>query len=228
MRFSSVIHRLALVLLCCGVLACESMPFGRSSTQRATTFKLPSLVPPRDSVEVDIVFVDRPVSDPLLGKSLWREVDQVGTLTADQRAALREAGILVGHVGSSPPDALQALLKLTDEDRERQRREANGIPTTASRRVALPAGSDTEVWSNEAMAQKKVTLPEGKSLDLSNLRGLLRLRAERSLDGWCGWTSLPSCITVRRGLVHSPRQPAGCIERPKRSSPVSLSNSRQR
>ncbi|MBM3971476.1 MAG: hypothetical protein FJ302_16695 [Planctomycetes bacterium] len=184
MRFSSVIHRLALVLLCCGVLACESMPFGRSSTQRATTFKLPSLVPPRDSVEVDIVFVDRPVSDPLLGKSLWREVDQVGTLTADQRAALREAGILVGHVGSSPPDALQALLKLTDEDRERQRREANGIPTTASRRVALPAGSDTEVWSNEAMAQKKVTLPEGKSLDLSNLRGLLRLRAERSLDGW--------------------------------------------
>jgi len=184
MRFSSVIHRLALVLLCCGVLACESMPFGRSSTQRATTFKLPSLVPPRDSVEVDIVFVDRPVSDPLLGKSLWREVDQVGTLTADQRAALREAGILVGHVGSSPPDALQALLKLTDEDRERQRREANGIPPTASRRVALPAGSDTEVWSNEAMAQKKVTLPEGKSLDLSNLRGLLRLRAERSLDGW--------------------------------------------
>ncbi len=184
MRFSSIIHLLALVLLCCGVLACESIPFGRSSMQHATAFKLPSLAAPRDSVEVDIVFVDRPVSDPLLGKMLWREVDQVGTLSAEQRAALREAGILVGHVGSSPPDALQALLNLTDENQERQRREANGIPTTAARRVALPAGSDTEVWSNEAVAQRIVTLPEGKTLDLANLRGLLRLRAERSQDGW--------------------------------------------
>lgn len=184
MRFPSVIHLALLALLSCGVLACDSMPFGRSAAQQAKAFKLPSLVAPRDSVEVDIVFVDRPVSDPLLGKTLWREIDQVGTLSAEQRAAVREAGLLVGHVGSTPPDILQSLLNLTDEELERQRREANGIPTTAARRVALPAGTDTEIWSNEPVAQRTVTVTEGKPLQLDNVRGLLRLKAERSQDGW--------------------------------------------
>ena len=184
MRFPSVLHLLTLSLLSCGVLACESLPSGSSSAEQSTAFKLPMLSAPRDSVELDIVFVDRPVSDPLLGKTLWREVDQVGTLTAEQRATIREAGILVGHVGSSPPDALQSLLNLTDQDLERQRREANGVPKTAARRVALPGGTDTEIWSNEAVAQRMVTQPDGKKLELANARGLLRLRAERSQDGW--------------------------------------------
>lgn len=184
MRFPPVLHISMLALLSCGALACQSMSSGRSSAHQATAFKLPLLTAPRNSVELDIVFVDRPVSDPLLGRTLWREVDQVGTLSAEQRATIRDAGILVGHVGSSPPDALQSLLNLTDQDHERQRREANGIPKTAARRVALPAGTDTEVWSNETVPQRQVTLPEGKKLELANMRGLLRLRAERSQDGW--------------------------------------------
>ena len=184
MRFPSVLHIALLMWLCCAVLACESLPSAKSSTQQAKAFKLPMLSAPRDSVDVDIVFVDRPVSDPLLGKLLWREVDQVGTLSPEQRATIREAGLLVGHVGSSPPEALQSLLNLTDENLARQRREANGLPKTAARRVALPAGADTEVWSNEAVAQKLVTLPDGRKQDLTNVRGLLRLKAERSQDGW--------------------------------------------
>lgn len=184
MRFPSVIHIAMLALLACGVLACESLPSTSSSTEQSTAFKLPTLAAPRNSVELDIVFVDRPVSDPLLGKTLWREVDQVGTLSAEQRATMREAGILIGHVGSSPPDALQSLLNLTDQELERQRREANGIPKTAARRVALPAGTDTEVWSNEAVPQRSVTQPDGRKLDLANMRGLLRLRAEWSQEGW--------------------------------------------
>ncbi|MFM9961100.1 MAG: hypothetical protein ACKV2Q_07730 [Planctomycetaceae bacterium] len=191
MRYPSVLHIAMLALLSCGVLACDSMPFVRSSAQPAKAFKLPSLVAPRDSVEVDIVFVDRPVSDPLLGKTLWREIDQVGTLSAEQRAAVREAGLLVGHVGSTPPDALQSLLNLTDEELERQRREANGIPTTAARRVALPAGTETEIWSNEPVAQRTVTIASGKPLELTNARGLLRLKAERSQDGWAKLDFIP-------------------------------------
>ena len=191
MRFPSAIHIAMLALLSCCALACDSLPFARSSAQQATAFKLPALTAPRDSVEVDIVFVDRPVSDPLLGKTLWREIDQVGTLSAEQRDAIREAGLLVGHVGSSPPDALQSLLNLTDEDQERQRREANGIPKTSARRVALPAGTDTEIWSNEPVAQRTVTLAVGKPLELTNARGLLRLKAERSQDGWARLDFMP-------------------------------------
>lgn len=183
MRFPSILHIVLLALLSCVVLACDSLP-GRSPTQQATAFKLPALTAPRDSVEVEIVFVDRPVSDPLLGKTLWREIDQVGTLSAEQRAAVREAGLLVGHVGSSPPDALQSLLNLTDEELERQRREANGLPKTAARRVALPAGTETEIWSNEPAAQRTVSVSTGKPLELTNVRGLLRLKAERSQEGW--------------------------------------------
>ena len=173
-----------LALLSCSMLACDSMPFERSSTQQATAFKLPSLTAPRDSVEIDIVFVDRPISDPLLGKTLWREIDQVGTLSVEQRAAVREAGLLVGHVGSWPPEALQSLLNLTDEEQELERREANGIPKTAARRVALPAGTETEIWSNEPAALRILKLSSEKPLELANVRGLLRLKAQRSQDGW--------------------------------------------
>ena len=191
MRFFPLVRIWWLVLLSCGVLACESLPSGRSSRETARAFKLPPLPVPRDSVEVEIVFIDRPAGDPLLGKALWREVDQVGTLSAEQRAALREAGIQVGHVGSSPPDVLQSLLNLADDEAERKRREANGIPRTAARRVVLPAGSDTEITASEPVPVRDVDLPDGRHLELTDVHGMLRLRAERSQDGWARLDVLP-------------------------------------
>jgi hypothetical protein len=191
MRFFDLRQSLIFMLMCCGSLACESIRTDGPSAQHATSFKLPNLVAPRDSVEVDIVFVDRPVGDPLLGNTLWREVAQVGTLTPEQRATVREAGLLVGQVGSSPPEALQTLLNLTDEELDRQRREANGLPRTAARRVALPAGAETEIWSNEPVARRIVTLANNKQLELYNLRGILRLKAERTQEGWARLDFVP-------------------------------------
>ena len=171
MRFTPLVKIWCLSLICCGVLACESLPSGRSSSDKATAFKLPAIPIPRDSVEVDIVFIDRPASDPLLGKALWREVDQVGALTAEQRAAIRDAGIQVGHVGSSPPDVLQSLLNLAGEESERRRREANGIPQTSARRIVLPAGRDTEIAASELMSQRDDDLPGGRHLELIDVHG---------------------------------------------------------
>ncbi len=187
-----VFTRIALLLvMCCGVLACASLPFGASSERSATAFKLPPLPLPRDSVELDVVFIDRPAGDPLLGRTLWREVDQVGTLTSEQRTALREAGIQVGHVGASPPDALQSLLNLADEERERKRREANGLAITASRRVALPAGTDMDLPTSESVSTREVELPGGERKELQETRGVLRLRAERSQEGWARLDFVP-------------------------------------
>lgn len=173
------------------MLACESLPSGRSSHEKGTAFKLPPIPVPRDSVEVDIVFIDRPAGDPMLGKALWREVDQVGALTAEQRVAIREAGIQVGHVGSSPPDVLQSLLNLASDESERRRREANGIPQTSARRIVLPGGSDTEINASEPITSRDVDFPDGRHLELVDVHGNLRLRAERSQDGWARLDFLP-------------------------------------
>ena len=191
MRLNPLIKIWCLSLICCGVLACESLPSGRSSNEKTTAFKLPPIPVPRDSVEVDIVFIDRPAGDPMLGKALWREVDQVGALSAEQRAAIREAGIQVGHVGSSPPDVLQSLLNLASDETERKRREANGIPQTSARRIVLPAGSETEINASEPIAARDVDFPDGRHLELVEVRGNLRLRAERSQEGWARLDFLP-------------------------------------
>lgn len=191
MRLSIFVRTWLCPAFLCGLLGCASLTSGNSSEEKTAAFKLPPLPVPRDSVEVDIVFIDRPVGDPLIGKSLWRDVDQVGVLSSEQRASLREAGLLVGHVGSSPPAALQAILNLASEDSERRRREANGIPQTSSRRVALPPGGDTEISSNETTPSREVKLPDGRSMPLENVRGMLRLRGERSQDGWARLEFLP-------------------------------------
>ena len=191
MRLNSILKIWCLSLICCGVLACESLPSGRSSPEKTTAFKLPPIPVPRDSVEVDIVFIDRPASDPMLGKTLWREVDQVGALTTEQRAAIRAAGIQVGHVGSSPPDVLQSLLNLASDESERKRREANGIPQTSARRIILPAGSDTEINASEPIPSRDIDFPDGRHLELLEVHGNLRLRAERSQEGWARLDFLP-------------------------------------
>lgn len=186
----SPIGLLLLPLTLC-LSACVNLPSENSQEGQTAAFKLPPLPLPRDSVEVDIVLIDRPIGDPLLGKLLWREVDQVGALSSEQRAALREAGMLVGHVGSSPPAAVQSLLNLADEEAERRRREANGIPQTTARRVALPPGGDTEITASEPVLHRAVSLPDGRQTELENVHGLLRLRAERSQDGWARLEFLP-------------------------------------
>ena len=208
MRLNSILKIWCLSLICCGVLACESLPSGRSSPEKTTAFKLPPIPVPRDSVEVDIVFIDRPASDPMLGKTLWREVDQVGALTTEQRAAIRAAGIQVGHVGSSPPDVLQSLLNLASDESERKRREANGIPQTSARRIILPAGSDTEINASEPIPSRDIDFPDGRHLELLEVHGNLRLRSGVRKVGR-GSISCRNFITVKRKRDRSPLKPAG-------------------
>ena len=184
MRFRLVSRISWLLVLSSLLAACDSLPTGTSSDGKSTAFKLPPLPVARDAVELELVLIDRPVSDPLLGKSLWREVDQVGGLSLEQRAAVRHAGLQVGQVGSTPPDALQSLMNLVEDEREQQRREANGIPKTTAKRIVLPTGTDSEIWTNEPLAVLPFQMPNGKSRELTNVRGLLRMRAERTQDGW--------------------------------------------
>ena len=42
---------------------------------------LPPLRPARDALQIDVVFIERPLGDPLLGKTLWNDIDQVAGST---------------------------------------------------------------------------------------------------------------------------------------------------
>jgi len=46
---------------------------------------LPPIQTAADSVQLEVFFVDRPADDPLLGPSLWREIDQIAAIPAETR-----------------------------------------------------------------------------------------------------------------------------------------------
>ena len=85
--------------------------FSMSAGETSGSAKLPRLVAPRDSVQLEIVFVDRPESDPLIGEALWEKVDQIAGFSSDERNKLRKNGWRIGQCSSHPPQALEELMK---------------------------------------------------------------------------------------------------------------------
>src|SRR5262249_41472371 len=77
-----------------------------------TAKKLPQLRAAPGAIQLDAVYVERPIGDPLLGPELWRYVDQVAAVDAEARGPLRRNGFRVGLVGANPPIALQKMLGL--------------------------------------------------------------------------------------------------------------------
>ncbi len=148
--------------------------------------RLPPLVASRNVVQLDIVFVDRPKTDALLGDSLWAQVDQIAGLSAESRAMLRENGWRVGHASSNPPRALQELLQLTTDRMEviDEKRRMIG------RRVSLAAGTDVPIEVTELQPELKIER-DGELKTYSNARGVLRARMEREQDGWVRIHFLP-------------------------------------
>ncbi|MCH7686659.1 MAG: hypothetical protein IH899_08265 [Planctomycetes bacterium] len=88
-----------------------------------------------DAVELEIYFVERPKSDPLLGEMLWRDIAPIGTLSPEVRRELKESGFRVGHTSSTPPPALETLLGLRAE-----------ISDEAGQKLCPVAGS-ADVWT---------------------------------------------------------------------------------
>jgi hypothetical protein len=91
-----------------GMLGCrlvDPAPKGRSP--------LAPLVISPDAIALEVFSVPAPLGDPQMA-ALWTEVDEQ-PLPADLRARLAQNGLRAGIVGNTVPDALAALLKVTDE-----------------------------------------------------------------------------------------------------------------
>lgn len=196
-----------------GWLSDEGMSASDPSASKNVLGKIPTS---RTAVVLEIVFVERPLHDPLLGPLLWDEVDQIGSLPPADRAALAQVGFRVGRVGANPPQALQTLMglatELTDSDEKR----------LVGRRVVLPSGAETEINTGTPQSLATINVPVAKGMELKsyeNVRGVFRMKAKRLQDGWARIEFLPelhhgrvvSRPTAERGTWHL--QTAQAIER---------------
>lgn len=150
---------------------------------------------PKTAVTLEIVFVERPVNDPLLGEQLWDEVDQIGSLPPADRETLAEMGIRVGRVGANPPRALQTLMGMSTEiGNEKDKR-------LVGRRVVLPSGAETEVNMGLPHPQISVQIPTSDGMEIQsfeNVRGVFRMKAKELQEGWARLEFLPEIHHGRR------------------------------
>lgn len=145
---------------------------------------LKSLSPSVDAIQLDILFVERPIGDPTLGSALWSRLDQVNTLPAATLANLDRNGFRFGVAPSDPPRALQALLGMTGEMVPRDEAQAYG-PSGSS--TARRSGEEIAVnaWSGyDACTVEFDRNGNRESKSYQNARCMFRVKVQRVQDGW--------------------------------------------
>ena len=179
------------VVLCAMTSGCSFFKDGsglfgqRTQVIEGETRDLPPIPTSRDAMQLEVLLIERPIGDALLGDTFWNEVDQVGSLEPETRLALSRNGFRIGHTGSEPPRALEQMLELNSEA------ERTATPDQqkhlVGRRVVLASGSQTEVQAGSLFANCIVDLAgndEAEAKEFKNARFLFRLKAERDQDGW--------------------------------------------
>ena len=185
----------------------------------------PALPPLRRSpsaVVLDVVFVERPTGDPLLGSGLWDSVDESGAVDFAARSRLNRNGFRIGVAGSSPPRALQSLLGLTSQIGE----STGGDPTRpqlVGRKVALLSGSETEVVTRPAVPACELKIhheDDDRKRRFENARFLFRIRAERLQDGWVSLHFVPEIHHGQQQLRHMATRSGWKYRNGQKISPV--------
>ena len=184
-RFTRLRIMLCAVVACFCVPGCNLLNFSTlfSSTESSgnSELKLPPIVASRDAVQLEILFVDRPANDALLGDSLWKQVDQIAGMSADIRGTLRENGWRVGHASSHPPKALEQLLEMSSGRPEVIDSERRLV----GRRVALAAGGNLPIDLTELQPELRIRAnADGITKSYSNVRCILNVQIDREQDGW--------------------------------------------
>ncbi len=167
----------------------------------------------RNAVTLQIVFVERPANDPLLGSQLWDEVDQIGSLSAEDRKALMKAGFRIGRVGANPPLALQKLMGMTADITARDEKRI------VSQRFAMPSGVDSEISIGQPVPQATIELPletGSRKKTFENMRGVFRMNAKQLQDGWARIEFLPEIHYGR--VVNRPTVTRGSWQLPQRQA----------
>ena len=202
------IHRLswlAVSLAVSTLMGCSLFPTEDAVSQAES--RRPSLPPIRagqNAIQLEVLFVERPADDPLLGPLLWREIDQIGAIPAETRELLQQNGFRVGHVGSSLPPTVQTLLGIVG--REDVGDNADAKPLIGSRK-SLPPGMDTEVQTGEERESCRVRIVQGEqaqSHEYQFARSLFRMKSARLQDGWVRIDFQPEIHHGENRVRHTP------------------------
>ncbi len=180
---------LAVVITGCALMR-EGAVLGLGKyTEKNTVNKLPSIPVSQDAMQVEIVFVERPVTDPLLGTALWNEVDEIGAVELTDQEILNQNGLRVGHVSSVPPMALQTLLGLKSNLGGIKKDEDESL-LLSGRRLMLRSGVPTDIQTSELLEKCTLNIITDdeeepiKVKDFENARCVFRVKAHKMQDGW--------------------------------------------
>jgi hypothetical protein len=204
---------LLLCVLCAALCGCSFFKDGaglfgqRSQVAEGESPQLPPIPTSRDAIQLEVLLIERPVGDALLGDTFWNEVDQVGSLEPETRLALSRNGFRIGHTGSEPPRALERMLELKSESAGGPKSDQQ--KNLIGRRIVLSSGGETEVQAGAIFSNCVVDIagankPESK--EFQNARFVFRLKAERDQDGWARIEFLPE---IHHGEYRLRRVPGG-------------------
>lgn len=73
---------------------------------------LPPLQAAPDAIQLEVILVERPVGDRLIGDALWKDVNEILDIHPEAQHDLQRNGFRIGVIGSHPPEALETLLGL--------------------------------------------------------------------------------------------------------------------
>lgn len=163
---------------------------------------IPRIPRAANTVQLELMFVERPADDPLLGDDqLWAGLDTVTDVDPVVRKRLLANGLRIGHSSSTPNKAIESLLGLKSEH------AGTAAPVDPNkltgRRVVRPSGSDTVVQTApmRAAASVKITTDDGVRVkDYTLTRTVMRVKAERLQKGWARLEFLPEIHHGKRRL----------------------------
>lgn len=149
-------------------------------------FRLPQVGLPPDSIQLDVVYVQRPVGDALLGEKLWRYADELAAVEPEHREVLKRNGLRAGVIGSNPPPALQRMLGLKSDFAYEP--AAEKTKQLVGHRYVVRSGGQQEIQTNPepypACTLETQAGNDTKTRMFENAMCKYRVTADRVQDGW--------------------------------------------
>lgn len=172
---------LTLTAVGCTLFSPFDLPTTDVNSQRSV---LPPIKAPADAIQLQIVFVERPIDDPLVSQLIWQDIDQVGAVPPAKRQILQDNGLRVGQVGAQPPASIQKLLGLTEELVDPASAEQQFM---RGRRLGLRPSQETEVHTVEELREYTIHYQidrQEEIVDYKQSRPVFKIKPVRVQEGW--------------------------------------------